>query len=790
MNRMRFDKRRLCSLLVQYRLQWAALAWLITFAVGAGISQFHFTPSIQSFFDTDNPRTQAFMTLEKQFGVLKNSLVYVLDFGDAGVYNRDGLTRLRQATDTVIQSPHGRNVTSLSNVLYTWSDGDDLMVDQWFPNPARMSDATLAERIRHARQSSFLAGRMVSDDGRVATIYSEIVWRGEHPLQELQEVVAHAEEVKRQLEQAHPGLQVYLTGDVMLQSSLLGAASQSLIQLYPIIMLLGTLILWYCFRSVLLITSGFAIVIASTLFTLGAAGWSGVIFNDTSVLAVILVFVIVLADMVHINTSYLAFLQQGDDKLSAMQKSLEVNLVPIFLTSLTTTIGFLCLNTCVSPPLRTMGNLASVGIVSGFFFTLFLLPAAVTLFNLRLPRYTPPLRQAMDRLADFVIRHPTRIIVATLVISLCTVPFIPLNRFHDDPITYFKAETPFRQAIDFTTEHLTERQQLIFSIHAASEQGTHERAFVQTLDRFQDWLRQQPEVSRVMGYPDLLKTLNRTLHGDQNSQYRLPEDSELIAQYLLLYEMSVPEGQGLTDFLSHDRQSARVTVVTRPLQSDGLIALEQRSRQWLEQQLPGHRITHSSIDLLFAHLSQDVVSSMISGSLLSVILIALCLQAGVRSVRYGLISLIPNALPAAIVYGLWGLLSGKVNMAVAVTFSMSLGIIVDDTVHVLSKYLHALRKGMTPEQALRSTLHDAGVALVITSAIIASGLLVLTLSDYGVHAIMGLITAPIILLALALDLLLLPAILLKMSQRTPARPQEDLPSADGLLVLPASTHKN
>jgi uncharacterized protein len=373
---------------------------------------------------------------------------------------------------------------------------------------------------------------------------------------------------------------------------------------------------------------------------------------------------------------------------------------------------------------------------------------------------------------------------------LCTVPFIQLNRFHDDPITYFKEETPFRQAIDFTTEHLTERQQLIFSVHAGSEQGTHALAFVQTLERFQGWLRQQPEVSRVMGYPDLLKTLNRTLHGDQNSQYRLPQDSELIAQYLLLYEMSVPEGQGLTDFLSHDRQSARVTVVTRPLQSDGLIALEQRSRQWLEQQLPGHRITHSSIDLLFAHLSQDVVSSMISGSILSVILIALCLQAGVRSVRYGLISLIPNALPAAVVYGVWGLLSGKVNMAVAVTFSMSLGIIVDDTVHVLSKYLHAVRKGMTPEQALRNTLHDAGVALVITSAIIASGLLVLTLSEYGVHAIMGLITAPIILLALALDLLLLPAILLKMSHRTPALPQEDPQSADGLLVLPAATHKN
>ena len=786
---VRLDMRQLTAWLVKYRLLCAALAWLVVFAVGAGISQFRFSTNIHTFFDDASPRTQAFTTLEKQFGVLKNSLVYVLDFGTTGVYNRDSLIRLQRATDTVKNSPQTRNVTSLSNVLYTWAEDDDLLVDQWFNNPASMSDATLSHRIQQAQQSAFLNGRMVSQDGRVATIYSEIVWRSEQPLQELQTLVEHAHSVKHSLEQENPGLTVYLTGDVMLQSSLLGAASQSLIQLYPIIMLLGSLILWYYFRSIMLICSGFGIVIASTLFTLGAAGWSGLVFNDTSILAVILVFVIVLADMVHINTNYVAFLQQGEDKLSAMQKSLELNLVPIFLTSLTTAIGFLCLNTCVSPPLRTMGNLTCIGIISGFFFTLLILPAALTLFTPRLPLHVPPLQNRMDQLADFVIRHSTRIIVATLVLALCTIPFIPLNRFHDDPITYFKPDTEFRQAIDFTTRHLTDRQQLIFSIDAGSEQVAHSLDFVQKLERFQDWLRQQPEVSRVMGYPDLLKNLNQSLQGE-SAPYQLPGDSELIAQYLLLYEMSLPEGQGLTDFLSANHQSARVTVVTRPLQSDGLIALEQRSQQWLEQQLPGYGFTQSSIDLLFAHLSQDVVRSMASGSILSVILIALVMLAGLRSVRYGMISLIPNALPAAIVYGMWGLLSGKVNMAVAVTFSMSLGIIVDDTVHVLSKFCHGLRSGMTPEDALRHALRNAGVALVITTAVIASGLLVLTLSDYGVHSIMGLITAPIILLALVLDLLLLPAILLKMSHRTPARPQHELQYVDNVLVYPATANKN
>lgn len=771
---------RIARFLVRFRWPLAGLAWLVMLAAGAGISQFRFTTDIHHFFDADSAQSQAFAQLEQRYGALDNTLLFVIDFGNEPVYSRANLERLRAVTDQVSDIDFVQQATSLNNVAYTAVDGDDMTVDQWFARPLALDDSTLAKRVQQARADPFLPGRLVSNDGRIATVYAEVVFPGERPVSELKQVMEQAHAIQQLLQQDHPDLTIYLSGDVVLQESLLQASSQSLTHLYPIIMLLGSAILWFYFRSVILISSGFIIVIAATAFTLGSAGWLGIVFNDTSILAIILVFIIVMADMVHINVGYLDFLHQGDDKLKAMEKSLALNLVPVLLTSVTTAIGFLCLNTCASPPLRTMGNLSSIGIVSAFFFTLLLLPAAVTLFPPRLSHRQPPFKQLMHRTANLVIRHPRSIVLVTILLALLTIPFIGLNKLHDDPISYFEKSNPLRQSMDFTAEHLGDRQQIIFSFAVNPGTSIHDPAFINQLDAFQSWLSQQPDVSHVSGYPDLIKTLNRMFNGDQTDEFVIPQDQELIAQYFLLFEMSLADPRRLTDFISTDQHAPRITVTTRPLQSEGLLDLEQRSLQWLHAHQPNMPVTVSSIDLLFAHLSVDVVESMTSGSLLAVLLIALTLLGCMGSARYGLLSLIPNVLPAAMVYGAWGLLSGKVNMAVAVTFSMSLGIIVDDTIHVLSKFQHFRRQGLAAPDAIHATFQACGAALIVTTGMIASGLLVLTQSAYGVHAIMGHVTAPIILLALALDFLLLPALLLLGSRRSDNRAKPPVPAAAAL----------
>lgn len=129
----------------------------------------------------------------------------------------------------------------------------------------------------------------------------------------------------------------------------------------------------------------------------------------------------------------------------------------------------------------------------------------------------------------------------------------------------------------------------------------------------------------------------------------------------------------------------------------------------------------------------------------------------------GAISLIPNLIPAVMAFGVWGLIDGEINMAISMVTGMTLGIIVDDTVHFMSKYLRARReKNLNPEDAVRFAFSSVGVALVVTSLILVAGFFVLSFSAFGLNSSMGKLTVITIVFALFVDFLLLPPLLMKI----------------------------
>ena len=164
---------------------------------------------------------------------------------------------------------------------------------------------------------------------------------------------------------------------------------------------------------------------------------------------------------------------------------------------------------------------------------------------------------------------------------------------------------------------------------------------------------------------------------------------------------------------------------------------------------------------MFSFISQRNIESMLTGNAIAVVLIAIVLMLALRSVGLGSMSLLPNVLPILMTYGLWGLLVGRVGMATATVSATSLGIIVDDTVHFLTKYLRGRREhGYDRPEAIRYTFCTVGLALIANSIILAVGFAFLAQSTFKPNVEMGLLTAIAISIALAFDLLLLPALLL------------------------------
>jgi hypothetical protein len=272
-------------------------------------------------------------------------------------------------------------------------------------------------------------------------------------------------------------------------------------------------------------------------------------------------------------------------------------------------------------------------------------------------------------------------------------------------------------------------------------------------------------VLHVNSLTDIMKRLNKNLHGDDPAWYRLPDQRDMAAQYLLLYEMSLPYGLDLNNQIDVGKSATRLVVTVANISSNEMLALEDTAQDWLKRNAPYMRSDGASPAVMFAHIGQRNIRSMLTGTTVALVLISLVLVIALRSLKIGLVSLIPNLAPAAMAFGLWGVLVGEVGLALSVVTGMTLGIVVDDTVHFLSKYLRARREQhLDSPDAVRYAFSTVGMALGVTSVVLIFGFLVLTLSPFRMNADMGLLTAVTIAFALAADFLFLPPLLMKVDK--------------------------
>jgi len=377
----------------------------------------------------------------------------------------------------------------------------------------------------------------------------------------------------------------------------------------------------------------------------------------------------------------------------------------------------------------------------------------------------------MIRFADWVIRHRRPLTWGVSLVAVVLITAIPRNTFNDDFFKYFDKSTTFRQDIDFITDHTGAVYQLDYSLSSGTEGGITDPAYLARLEAFVAWYRSQPEVTHVTSLVDVMKRLNKNLHGDDPAAYRLPTAREEAAQYLLLFEMSLPFGQDLNALISVDKSASRLVALLKNISSNEAMALDRRAQQWLRDHAPAAmQARGTGPTILFAEIGRRNTQSMIRGDIIGVILISGVMIVALRSVKFGLLTLIPNLVPLGMSLGIWGLWVGRVGMDVGPVTAMTFGLLVDDTVHNMTKYLHARRKlGMDPEAAIRYTFSTVGWAMGVASLILVAGFLVLTFSAFQFNVTMGQLTAITIVLALATEYLLLPPLLLAVegNQKTP-----------------------
>lgn len=745
------------------RYRWIIIILTIILALGAakGMRLLTLTTDYRVFFSEDNPQLIAFEELQNTYTKNDNILIAIAP-KDKKVFTRETLAAVEALTEQSWQIPHSIRVDSLSNFQHTRGVDDDLIVSDLYTDGKDMMDTALNAVKKVALNEPLLVKRLVSESGDVTAINVTIQVPGIDQKKEIPEAVNFTRDFVNKFAEANPHVDIHLTGTVMMNNAFPEAAKADMKSLVPIMFLVVMACIWFMLRTLSGVFGTLVVVIFSIGTAMGLTGWLGITLTPPSGSAPTIILTLAVADCVHMLVSYLQQLRNNKEKREAMIESIRQNFQPITLTSLTTTIGFLSMNFSDAPPFRDLGNMVAIGIIAAWILSLTFLPALMSVLPIRVKQGPDATSKKMSALAEFVIANKKVLLWSNLLVVVALAASIPRNELNDQFVEYFDESIEFRRATDFVTDNLTGIYTIDYSLASGEAGGLNEPAFLQKVDEFANWYRAQEGVIHVNVFTDIMKRLNMNLHGDDESYYRLPEERELAAQYLLLYEMSLPYGLDLNNQVDIDKSATRMNVTVENLTTNELLSLELKARGWLEENAPaGMAKEGSSPAVMFANIGMRNLLSMLSGSILALILISLILIVAFKSVRIGLISLLPNLLPAIAAFGVWGLLVGEVGVSLSIVMSMTLGIVVDDTIHFLSKYLRARReKNLSAVDALRYAYSTVGTALWVTTIVLMAGFSVLALSAFRMNAGMGLLTAITIGLALALDFLFLGPLIL------------------------------
>ncbi|EHK9047076.1 MMPL family transporter [Vibrio vulnificus] len=742
-------------------------------ATAMGAKNLYFRGDYNIFFDGSNAQLQAFDEIQTTFAKTDNiALVLAPKSGD--VFDQRTLTQIQEMTEQAWQVPYSSRVDSLANYQHTEAVDDDLLVEDLLYQSYPLTAERIAKVRAVAMSEPLLVNALVSEKGDVAVINITMQMPGVDETAEVNEVVAYVEQMLSHYRAEYPDVTIYKAGIIAMNHSFAMAAQNDSATLVPTMLLVILVFLTIMLRSFLSVLATLVVIIGAIIATLGIVGWAGMFLHVASVNVPTLIMTLAVADCVHVIASMRHFMRQGMPKSQAIHRSVTLNFVPIIITSVTTAIGFLMMNMSDSPVLRDFGNLSALGVMIACVLSVSLLPALLNLLPVRFrAKQTAKSSDIMDKLADLVVHRRNVLLPLSIVVIAGSAALIPYNKVNDESVKYFDTSSEFRQAADFMEQRIGGMTTMSIAIKTHQSQGIASPEFLEVLGEFTRWLREQPETDHVASLSDIYKRLNKNMHGDDSAYYALPAERELAAQYLLLYEMSLPFGLDLNNQVNVDKSSVKLQLTVKNLGSVELVALEERIYQWFASHAPRYQVVASSPSLMFAHIGETNMASMLSTLPITLILISALMIFALRSWRLGVISLVPNIAPAVIGFGLWALISGEINLGLSVVVTLTLGIVVDDAVHFLAKYQHARKEGQNAEQAVRYAFHTVGRALWITTVVLVAGFSVLAMSQFRLNSDMGQLSAIVIFVALVIDFVLLPSLLMRFDTAEYAQLETD-----------------
>ena len=730
--------------LVERRGAVALLLLGLTAAALVPASRVRVDGSIEGWFLEDDASLARYRRHRERFGTDEFVLVAALG---AGAITPDGLRTVERIRVAAERLPGVARTRWVTTALAVEARGDDAIDVAPLARELPGDAAGVRELCTRAAACASTRGMLSLDPPATAVLVE--LRREAQDLDGKRALVAGLEAL---LAREAPPFEVAVTGPPAFDAAFLRHTERDLVRLGPISLLLVFGVVALAFRRASLALVPVAVVAASLVWTLAAMGLLGLGVNPISGNLVCVVLAIGVADSLHLLSEYRLQVARGRARAEAAIAAAPEVLYPCLFCSLTTVIGFASLATSEIRPIREFGLLAAASVVLAFLATFTLGPVLLSFVDPGPATLVPgPARRVarMGRRAQLAIVGGALLLLGLSVLGISRLE-VGVN-----PVEYFRPDDPLRRATERVDAVLGGTANIELAVEAGPS-GLEDPAKVAALAALEPALRAERGVSYSQSFLDPL----RDLHRAWGAPGELPGSRELLAQDWLLLEAD----RDLDRLIRPDHAAGRISLRTqmsmtdRPLETIGRV---ERLAADPALAAAGVRVEVTGFVHLMASMYQHLLDSQVEGTLLALGLVAAAIAVFLRSLRLGLLALVPNLVPVIAGLGLMGALGIRLDVGTVMIESIALGLIVDDTVHTLSRLeQHLAAPGLSVPDALERTLSEVGSPVVTTSLALAAGFGTLALGAFLVNVYFGLISATVILFALGCDLVLTPALVL------------------------------
>jgi predicted RND superfamily exporter protein len=710
-----------------------------------------FEGSYRIWFD---PSSKIMKDYDKFRSTFSGDDTFIMAFEDKeGIFRPKPIETILELTQKLKMLDGVRKVDSLTNYQHIRSVDDDVMVEDFIYD----IQEDLEAKKKIAINDKLILHQLINDDA-TATMIAIKLSSSVGADEEVNIYVMEQLENIRDEYEAKTGYTFYISGLSAVTASLVNVAVHDALVLIPLAVVIVIVLLFLLFRDPIGVAVPAVVILFTSLLVLSMQMLLGHKLNNFTVNIPSFVAAIAIADSMHLFLAWVYYRAKDINNQEALYLALKNNFLPIAMTSLTTAIGFATLSISAIEPIATLGIAITAGALIAFLLSVTLAPAILLLLN---DNYKIKPIKFLNLLhtkgyGAFIVRNDKQIVVGFAIVMLLIGYGLTLLKVDSNSIKYFDKSTTVRSGSEFIEEKLTGSMIYEIILDSKAKEGAKSPAFLEKIVTFEKALiTKHPNVTFTTSLKDIVEKMHRVL--DNNSTLTTPNSKNAVAQYLLLYSMSLPQGMELNDKIDTTERYLRLSINSNIQDSSKDLAMIDWVEKWWEKN-SNYSATVQGQTSIFAYMQSSVMDTLLLSISATLILVLFAMFFIFRNIKMLWIFILPNLAPILLVGGVMGYLGRSVDIGVAISASVILGIAVDDTIHFFSKYFQAI-KTMSFEESIDYVISHSGNAMILTTFILSFTFAIFGVSSFVPNVNFAIVTVVALNIALLLDLILLPALL-------------------------------